>query len=84
MVELSFGTVGARKGDRRVEVTTFRQEVYPADERKPAVTFGTDLETDLAVVQAEATALPIIQTSEPGAATHLTTPPNVLKLKSSR
>jgi len=42
-----FGTVGARKGDRRVEVTTFRQEVYPADERKPAVTFGTDLETDL-------------------------------------
>jgi poly(A) polymerase len=42
-----FGTVGARKGDRRVEITTFRQEVYPDDERKPAVTFGNDLETDL-------------------------------------
>jgi poly(A) polymerase len=42
-----FGTVGARKGDRRIEITTFRQEVYPDDERKPAVTFGTDLETDL-------------------------------------
>jgi poly(A) polymerase len=42
-----FGTVGARKGDQRIEITTFRQEVYPADDRKPAVTFGTDLETDL-------------------------------------
>jgi poly(A) polymerase len=42
-----FGTVGARKGDRRIEITTFRQEVYPDDERKPSVTFGNDLETDL-------------------------------------
>jgi poly(A) polymerase len=44
---MRFGTVGARKDQRRVEITTFRQEVYPDDERKPAVTFGTDLETDL-------------------------------------
>jgi poly(A) polymerase len=42
-----FGTVGARKGDRRFEITTFRQEVYPETERKPAVTFGKDLHTDL-------------------------------------
>jgi poly(A) polymerase len=57
-----FGTVGARRGDRRIEITTFRQEVYPADERKPAVTFGTDLETDLSrrdfTVNAMAVGLP--------------------------
>ena len=42
-----FGTVGARKGDTWFEITTFREEVYPDDERKPAVTFGDDLRTDL-------------------------------------
>jgi len=42
-----FGTVGARKDERLIEITTFRQEVYPEDERKPAVTFSSDLETDL-------------------------------------
>jgi poly(A) polymerase len=42
-----FGTVGARKGEIELEITTFRQEVYPHDERKPAVTFAKDVETDL-------------------------------------
>jgi poly(A) polymerase len=42
-----FGTVGARKGDYVVEITTFRKEVYPHDDRRPDVTFGTDVETDL-------------------------------------
>jgi poly(A) polymerase len=42
-----FGTVGARKGDRRFEITTFREEMYPEDDRRPAVTFGKDLRTDL-------------------------------------
>jgi len=42
-----FGTVGARKDGQLLEITTFRQEVYPEDERKPAVTFSSDLETDL-------------------------------------
>ena len=44
---IRFGTVGARKDGRLLEITTFRQEVYPEDERKPAVTFSSDLETDL-------------------------------------
>ena len=44
---IRFGTVGAKKEGRRIEITTFRQEVYPQDERKPNVTFATDLETDL-------------------------------------
>src|SRR5437773_1106568 len=34
-----FGTVGARKNGRVFEITTFREEVYPHDERKPVVTF---------------------------------------------
>jgi poly(A) polymerase len=42
-----FGTIGARKGDMLIEITTFRQEVYPEDERKPRVTFGKDIRTDL-------------------------------------
>jgi poly(A) polymerase len=42
-----FGTVGARKGGRRFEITTFREEMYPDDDRRPAVTFGKDLRTDL-------------------------------------
>ena len=44
---VQFGTVGARKGDATFEITTFREEVYPEDERKPRVTFGKDIRTDL-------------------------------------
>ena len=47
LVGVKFGTVEARKGDRRFEITTFREEVYPEDERKPVVAFGKDVHTDL-------------------------------------
>ncbi len=43
-----FGTVGARKGGLRLEVTTFRSDVYLEDSRKPEVTFGRSIEEDLA------------------------------------
>jgi poly(A) polymerase len=46
-VGVRFGTVGALKGDTRVEITTFRQEIYAEMNRKPAVTFGKDVRTDL-------------------------------------
>jgi poly(A) polymerase len=42
-----FGTVGARRDDRLVEITTFRKEVYREDDRHPTVTFSDDLHTDL-------------------------------------
>jgi poly(A) polymerase len=42
-----FGTIGARKGDWRIEITTFRAEAYDPDSRKPAVTYGDTLEGDL-------------------------------------
>ena len=47
LIGVTFGTVGARKGDTRFEVTTFREEVYAEEHRKPTVTFGRDLRTDL-------------------------------------
>jgi poly(A) polymerase len=46
-VGAAFGTIGARKGDSMVEVTTYRDEVYRRDSRKPQVTFGDSLEHDL-------------------------------------
>ena len=42
-----FGTVGAARADRRFEITTHRSEVYVEDSRKPGVTFGDDVVTDL-------------------------------------
>ena len=46
-VGVKFGTVGALKGTTRVEITTFREEIYAQEHRKPAVTFGKDVGTDL-------------------------------------
>jgi poly(A) polymerase len=43
----TFGTIGLIKDGVRVEVTTFRAEVYRDDSRKPVVQFADDLETDL-------------------------------------
>ena len=42
-----FGTIGLRKGDHTVEVTTYRAEAYAPDSRKPEVRFGSRLEDDL-------------------------------------
>jgi poly(A) polymerase len=47
LVGVKFGTVGALKGDRKLEITTFRKEVYAEEHRKPAVTFGDDVLVDL-------------------------------------
>ena len=47
LVGVRFGTVGARKGDRTFEITTFREEVYAEEHRKPSVTFARDVQTDL-------------------------------------
>lgn len=46
-IGIDFGTVGAEKDGHRVEVTTFRREVYREDTRNPEVAFADDLETDL-------------------------------------
>ena len=42
-----FGTIGARRGDRRVEITTHRTERYQPSSRKPDVVFADAIEADL-------------------------------------
>ncbi len=44
----SFGTVGARRADTTVEITTHRAESYDSESRKPDVRFSCDITTDLA------------------------------------
>ncbi len=43
-----FGTIGARIDGYDVEVTTYRSDLYTAGSRHPEVTFGENLEEDLA------------------------------------
>ncbi len=43
----AYGTIGARRGDLAVEVTTYRSDAYDSSSRKPAVQFGDTLEGDL-------------------------------------
>jgi poly(A) polymerase len=43
----AFGTIGARRGDVVVEVTTYRTDEYDPASRKPVVAFGDTLEGDL-------------------------------------
>lgn len=43
----AFGTIGARYNDWIVEITTYRDEKYDPESRKPEVVFGTELVEDL-------------------------------------
>jgi poly(A) polymerase len=47
-IGIEFGTVGLRKGDYQVEITTYRSESYDPKSRKPEVLYGTSLRDDLA------------------------------------
>jgi poly(A) polymerase len=64
-----FGTIGAMKGGRRVEVTTHRAEEYETGSRKPEVAFSTALEADLSrrdfTVNAMALSLPDLTLIDP-------------------
>jgi poly(A) polymerase len=64
-----FGTIGARRGDVVVEVTTYRADSYDGDTRKPVVEFGTSLEADLArrdfTINAMAVRLPSLEFVDP-------------------
>ncbi|MGH2688015.1 MAG: CCA tRNA nucleotidyltransferase, partial [Actinomycetota bacterium] len=64
-----FGTVGVQADGFRLEVTTFRQEVYRAESRNPEVTFAERLETDLSrrdfTINALAIALPEVELVDP-------------------
>lgn len=66
---LEFGTVGCQIKETRLEVTTFRREVYREDSRNPQVAFADDIETDLSrrdfTINAMAIALPDVEIVDP-------------------
>ncbi len=68
-VGAAFGTVAAQRDGRAVEVTTYRNEVYRDDSRKPQVTYSDDIETDLSrrdfTVNAIALSLPDLKAFDP-------------------
>jgi poly(A) polymerase len=43
----AYGTIGARKRDWTIEITTFRADTYDPESRKPDVAYGDSLEGDL-------------------------------------
>ncbi len=65
----AFGTIGARKGDVIVEVTTYRADAYDRTTRKPVVAVGDNLEDDLVrrdfTVNAMALRLPDLELVDP-------------------
>ena len=46
-IGIDFGTVGARRGGRHFEITTYRSDSYDRATRRPEVTFGESLLEDL-------------------------------------
>jgi poly(A) polymerase len=64
-----FGTIGARRGEHTVEVTTYRADAYDGQTRKPVVAFGDNLEDDLVrrdfTVNAMALRLPNLEFVDP-------------------
>ncbi|MDQ4117914.1 MAG: CCA tRNA nucleotidyltransferase, partial [Actinomycetota bacterium] len=44
---IAFGTVGVRRGDHLMEITTFRADTYDGASRNPQVRFGDDVLGDL-------------------------------------
>ena len=64
-VGIAFGTVGLRKGDHKLEITTYRAEAYDHESRKPDVSYGESLADDLVrrdfTVNAMAVRLPSLE-----------------------
>jgi poly(A) polymerase len=64
-----FGTIGIRKGDHQVEITTYRTDTYDPASRKPVVAFGDTIEGDLSrrdfAVNAMALRLPSLEFVDP-------------------
>lgn len=65
----AFGTIGCRRGDWQLEITTYRSENYDPDSRKPEVEYGDSLIGDLGrrdfTVNSMALALPGRQFEDP-------------------
>ena len=68
-VGAAFGTIGARKGEFAMEITTYRTDAYDRTSRKPEVAYGETLVEDLIrrdfTVNAMAVELPAIRFVDP-------------------
>ena len=68
-IGIDFGTVGLRKGNSILEITTYRSESYDRNSRKPVVEYGKSLQDDLSrrdfTVNAMAARLPGYQLVDP-------------------
>jgi poly(A) polymerase len=68
-VGIAFGTVGLRKRDEIIEITTYRSEAYDRTSRKPVVKYGTSLVGDLErrdfTINAMAARLPSFELVDP-------------------
>jgi poly(A) polymerase len=65
---IEFGTIGATKGEQRLEITTFRADSYDQVSRNPRVQFGDTLEGDLVRRDFTANAIAVrIDPKAPGA-----------------
>ncbi len=68
-VGIAFGTVGLRKGNSVLEITTYRSERYDRSSRKPVVQYGESLTDDLLrrdfTVNAMAVTLPAHELVDP-------------------
>ena len=66
---IAFGTVGVAKKGLRLEITTFRADLYDGESRNPVVTFGDTLDGDLRrrdfAVNAMAVSLPDHRFTDP-------------------
>lgn len=64
-----YGTIGMRRGEAMIEVTTYRAEAYDPSSRKPEVAFGRSLEDDLLrrdfTINAMALRLPDLELVDP-------------------
>jgi poly(A) polymerase len=65
----AFGTIGMRKDDFQIEITTYRADAYDPESRKPIVAFGTSLTDDLLrrdfTINAMALRLPMLELVDP-------------------
>lgn len=65
----AFGTIAAIKDGTSVEITTFRDEIYRGDSRKPEVTYSDEIEADLQrrdfTVNSIAVRLPSVEVVDP-------------------
>lgn len=68
-VGIAFGTIGLRKGNDVLEITTYRSERYDRTSRKPVVQYGESLDDDLLrrdfTVNAMAVTLPAHELVDP-------------------